>query len=140
MNPHRGECGRGPPPPGVPPFPRGPPRRRRGRGWGGAPRAPARRAPPAGGAGEAMAAGFTRAPDPPLGVVRGRAGFEAGGPADVMAPCSVLAELTGQAAGRMGELSDDELIRVLRAARRVRASAAPAARDGPRALSAPPLA
>jgi Domain of unknown function (DUF222) len=76
-------------------------------------------APPAGAAAEAIAAGFTRHPDPPLGVVRGRAGFEAGGPADVMAPCSVLAELTGQAAGRMGELSDDELIGVLRAARRV---------------------
>src|SRR5258708_22103474 len=74
-------------------------------------------APPAGAAAEAIAAGFTRDPDPPLGVVRGRAGFEAGGPADVMAPCSVLAELTGQAAGRMGELSDDELIGVLRAAR-----------------------
>lgn len=37
-----------------------------------------------------------------------------------MAPCSVLAELTGQARGRMGELSDGELIGVLRAARRVR--------------------
>ena len=58
---------------------------------------------------------------PPFGVVRGRAGFDAGGPADVMTPCSVLAELTGQAAGRMSELSDDELIGVLKAARRVQA-------------------
>jgi hypothetical protein len=51
--------------------------------------------PPAGAAAEAIAAGFTRDPDAPFGVVRGRAGFEAGGPADVMAPCSVLAELNG---------------------------------------------
>src|SRR5258708_21845782 len=70
---------------------------------------------------EAIGAGFTRHPDPAWGIVRGRVGFEAGGPADVMTPCSVLAELTGQARGRMGELSDDELIGVLRAARRGRA-------------------
>jgi hypothetical protein len=75
--------------------------------------------PPPGAVAETIEAGFTRDPDPPLGVVRGRAGFEAGGPADVLAPCSVLAELTGQARGRMAELSDDELIGVLRAARRV---------------------
>jgi hypothetical protein len=50
---------------------------------------------------------------------RGRTGFERGGPADVLAPCSVLAELTGQAAGRMAELTDDELVGVMRAARRV---------------------
>ncbi len=75
--------------------------------------------PPPGAAPEAIGAGFTRDPDPAWGPVRGRAGFEAGGPADVMTPCSVLAELTGQARGRMAELSDDELIGVLRAARRV---------------------
>ena len=75
--------------------------------------------PPAGAAPEAIGAGFTRDPDRAWGVMRGRAGFEAGGPADVMTPCSVLAELTGQARGRMAELSDDELIGVLRAARRV---------------------
>lgn len=51
---------------------------------------------------------------------RGARGFEAGGPADVTAPCSVLAELTGQVleAG-FGRLTDDELVGVLRAARRV---------------------
>ena len=36
-----------------------------------------------------------------------------------MTPCSVLAELTGQTRERMTELSDDELIGVLKAARRV---------------------
>ena len=51
---------------------------------------------------------------------RGARGFEAGGPADVTEPCSVLAELTGQAleAG-VGRLTDDELVGVLRAAHRV---------------------
>ncbi len=49
----------------------------------------------------------------------GRAGFEAGGPADTMTPCEVLASLTGQASGRMNELTDDELVGVMRAARRV---------------------
>jgi hypothetical protein len=51
---------------------------------------------------------------------RGARGFEAGGSADVAEPCSVLAELTGQAleAG-VGRLTDDELVGVLRAARRV---------------------
>ena len=51
---------------------------------------------------------------------RGARGFEAGGPADVMAPCSVLAELTGQVVeAGVGRLTDDELVGVLRAARRV---------------------
>jgi Domain of unknown function (DUF222) len=68
---------------------------------------------------EGIGAGFTRDSDAAWGIVRGRVGFEAGGPADVMTPCSVLAELTGQARGRMGELSDDELIGMLKAARRV---------------------
>ncbi len=46
--------------------------------------------------------------------------FEAGGSADLMAPCSVLAELTGQALEAGPErLSDDELVGVMRAARRV---------------------
>ena len=36
-----------------------------------------------------------------------------------MAPCSVLMELTGQTCDRMSELTDDELVGVLRAARRV---------------------
>jgi hypothetical protein len=69
--------------------------------------------------GDALGAGFTH--DANGGYrERGARGFEAGGPADVMAPCSVLAELTGQAleAG-MVRLTDDELVGVLRAARRV---------------------
>jgi hypothetical protein len=54
------------------------------------------------------------------GPERARAlGFEADGPADVLAPCSVLAELTGQARGQMAELTDDELVGVMQAARRV---------------------
>ena len=63
--------------------------------------------------------GFTHGANGPYPELGAR-GFEAGGPADLMAPCSVLAELTGQAleAG-YGRLSDDELIGVLRAARRV---------------------
>jgi len=67
---------------------------------------------------EAIEAGFARDADDAY-PVRGRAGFEACGPADLMAPCSVLAELTGQARDRMSELTDDELVGVLRAARRV---------------------
>jgi hypothetical protein len=67
---------------------------------------------------EAIGAGFTHGTD--AFPVLGAAAFEAGGAADVMAPCSVLAELTGQAleAG-MERLSDDELVGVQRAARRV---------------------
>ena len=67
---------------------------------------------------EAIEAGFARDPEDAY-PVRGRAGFEACGPADLMAPCSVLAELTGQARDRMSELTDDELVGVLRATRRV---------------------
>lgn len=68
---------------------------------------------------DVVGAGFTHAADGPYPQLGAR-GFEAGGPADLMAPCSVLAELTGQAleAG-VGQLSDDELVGVLRAARRV---------------------
>ncbi len=68
---------------------------------------------------DVVGAGFTHAADGPY-PQRGARGFEAGGPADLMAPCSVLAELTGQVleAG-VGRLSDDELVGVLRAARRV---------------------
>ncbi|HXW44724.1 MAG TPA: DUF222 domain-containing protein [Streptosporangiaceae bacterium] len=68
---------------------------------------------------EAIGAGFTREPGPAY-PVRGAAAFEEGGPADVMGPCSVLAELTGQAqqAG-LSRLTDDELIGVLRGTRRV---------------------
>lgn len=68
---------------------------------------------------EVIGAGFTHAADGPY-PQRGARGFEAGGPADLLAPCSVLAELTGQTleAG-LGRLSDDELVGVLRAARRV---------------------
>ena len=80
--------------------------------------------PPARPAGEpavrdVVGAGFTHAADGPYPQLGAR-GFEAGGPADLMAPCSVLAELTGQVleAG-VGRLSDDELVGVLRAARRV---------------------
>jgi hypothetical protein len=67
---------------------------------------------------EAIEAGFARDPDDAY-PIRGRAGFEACGPADLMAPCSVLAELTGQTRDRMSELTDDELVGVLRATRRV---------------------
>ena len=67
---------------------------------------------------EAIEAGFARDPEDAY-PVRGRAGFEACGPADLMAPCSVLAELTGQTRDRMSELTDDELVGVLRATRRV---------------------
>ena len=67
---------------------------------------------------EAIEAGFARDPEDAY-PIRGRAGFEACGPADLMAPCSVLAELTGQTRDRMSELTDDELVGVLRAARRV---------------------
>jgi len=68
---------------------------------------------------DVIGAGFLHAADGAYPQLDAR-GFEAGGPADLMAPCSVLAELTGQAleAG-VGRLSDDELIGVLRAARRV---------------------
>jgi hypothetical protein len=68
---------------------------------------------------DVVGAGFTHAANGPYPQLGAR-GFEAGGPADLMAPCSVLAELTGQAleAG-FSRLSDDELIGVLRAARRV---------------------
>jgi hypothetical protein len=67
---------------------------------------------------EAIEAGFARDPED-VYPIRGRAGFEACGPADLMAPCSVLAELTGQTRDRMSELTDDELVGVLRATRRV---------------------
>ena len=67
---------------------------------------------------EEIEAGFTRDPLSRY-PERGRAGFEAGGPADLMTPSSVLAELTGQSHDRMSELTDDELIGVLCAARRV---------------------
>jgi len=68
---------------------------------------------------EAIEAGFTHSAYDPYSVA-GASAFEAGGPADLMPPCSVLAELTGQAldAG-LERLTDDELIGVLRAARRV---------------------
>jgi len=68
---------------------------------------------------EAIGAGFTHS-GPDAFPEYGAAAFEAGGAADVMPPCSVLAELTGQAleAG-LERLTDDELVGVLRAARRV---------------------
>jgi hypothetical protein len=68
---------------------------------------------------DSLGAGFTH--DVTSGYrERGARGFEAGGPADVTEPCSVLAELTGQAlAAGVGRLTDDELVGVLRAARRV---------------------
>ncbi|HTW04926.1 MAG TPA: DUF222 domain-containing protein, partial [Streptosporangiaceae bacterium] len=60
-------------------------------------------------------AGFTHGyPEP------GACGFRAGGPLDVMLPGSELAWFTGGARQRgLGEFSDDELIGVLAAARRV---------------------
>ena len=68
---------------------------------------------------EVVGAGFTHAAGGPYPQLGAR-GFEAGGPADLMAPCSVLAELTGQVLeASFGRLSDDELVGVLRAARRV---------------------
>jgi hypothetical protein len=67
---------------------------------------------------EEIEAGFARDPLSRY-PQRGRAGFEAGGPADLMTSSSVLAELTGQSHDRMAELTDDELIGVLCAARRV---------------------
>ena len=80
--------------------------------------APAR---PAGepGVPDVIGAGFTHREEGRYRV-RGAAGFEAGGPADVMGPCSVLAELTGQTLERgLGRLTDDEVVGVLRAARRL---------------------
>jgi len=74
---------------------------------------------------EAIGAGFTHGadsfgPSPDGYPLLGAAAFEAGGVADVMAPCSVLAELTGQAleAG-LERLNDDALVGVLRAAHRL---------------------
>jgi hypothetical protein len=68
---------------------------------------------------EAVEAGFTHAA---AGEVRDPAarGFEAGGPADLLVPCAELAALTGMAleAG-VDRLTDDELVGVMRAARRV---------------------
>jgi Domain of unknown function (DUF222) len=68
---------------------------------------------------DVIGAGFTHGDEGRFPVPQAGA-FEAGGTADGMAPCSVLAELTGQVleAG-LGRLSDDELVGVLRAARRV---------------------
>ena len=68
---------------------------------------------------EAIEAGFTHTA---AGEVRDRAarGFEAGGPADLLPPCPELAALSGMAleAG-VERLTDDELVGVMRAARRV---------------------
>ena len=61
---------------------------------------------------EAIGAGFTHS-GPDAFPEYGAAAFEAGGAVDVMPPCSVLAELTGQAleAG-LERLTDDELVGV----------------------------
>ncbi len=70
---------------------------------------------------DALGAGFTHTAYADSGFVDQRAGaFEANGRADMLPPCSVLAELTGQAldAG-LHRLTDDELVGVMRAARRV---------------------
>ncbi|HYK68130.1 MAG TPA: DUF222 domain-containing protein [Streptosporangiaceae bacterium] len=68
---------------------------------------------------DVIGAGFTHAADGPYPQLGAR-GFEAGGPADLLPPCSVLAELTGQVLEEgAGRLTDDELVGVLRAARRV---------------------
>ena len=68
---------------------------------------------------DVIGAGFTHIDEGEFPVV-GAGAFGAGGPADRMQPCSVLAELTGQAldAG-MERLTDDELVGVMRAARRI---------------------
>jgi uncharacterized protein DUF222 len=68
---------------------------------------------------DVIGAGFTHPAEGEFPVPDAGA-FGAGGPADMMVPCSVLAELTGQAleAG-MDRLTDDELVGIMRAARRV---------------------
>jgi Domain of unknown function (DUF222) len=68
---------------------------------------------------DVIGAGYTHADEGHFPVAAAGA-FEAGGPADLMPPCSVLAELTGQAleAG-VDRLTDDELVGVMRAARRL---------------------
>jgi hypothetical protein len=68
---------------------------------------------------EAIGAGFTHAEEGKF-PVPDAAGFEAGGPADRLAPCGELAALTGMALETgVDRLTDDELIGVMRAARRV---------------------
>ncbi|MBO0824298.1 MAG: DUF222 domain-containing protein [Actinobacteria bacterium] len=85
------------------------------RNWVDSPSRPARK--PA--VREVIPAGYTHAADGPY-PQRGAWGFEAGGPADLMAPCAVLASLTGQVLEAGADrLTDDELVGVMRAARRV---------------------
>jgi hypothetical protein len=68
---------------------------------------------------DVIGAGFTHRPEGQFAAPYAGA-FEAGGRADLMAPCSVLAELTGQALDAdMRRLTDDELVGVMRAAHRV---------------------
>jgi len=68
---------------------------------------------------DVIGAGFTHRADSRFAEAYAGA-FEAGGRVDLMAPCSVLAELTGQALDAdMRRLTDDELVGVMRAARRV---------------------
>jgi hypothetical protein len=67
---------------------------------------------------DVIGAGFTHGPDSEFAVPSAGA-FGAGGRADLMPPCSVLAELTGQAVeADLRRLSDDELVGVMRAALR----------------------
>lgn len=67
---------------------------------------------------DVIGAGFTHRPESRFEVPHAGA-FEVGGRADLMPPCSVLAELTGQAPDAdMRRLTDDELVGVMRAARR----------------------
>jgi hypothetical protein len=67
---------------------------------------------------DVIGAGFTHGPESRFDTPSAGA-FEAGGRADLMPPCSVLAELTGQALeADMRRLTDDELVGVTRAAHR----------------------
>src|SRR6266567_353306 len=76
-----------------------------------------RQPPP--GAREVLAAGFTHKDHEP-----GARGFAAGGPLDVMEPGPVLAGFAGDAGGGLNALSDDELVGLMGAARRLASRAA----------------
>jgi hypothetical protein len=76
--------------------------------------------PPVAGAREALAAGFTHKDHEP-----GARGFAAGGPLDVMEPGAVLAGFADDAVdGGLDGLSDDELVGLMGAARRLASRAA----------------
>jgi hypothetical protein len=71
---------------------------------------------------EALGAGFTHRGEATRAAARGRggSGFAAGGPLDVMEPGPALAKFTDDAhAAKLGRLTDDELVGMLGAARRL---------------------